>query len=62
METSDECELPESAFKLIALARVAHRDGNRQLEEAAVDKLACNYGIAIYFSCVESVERDLHCT
>jgi hypothetical protein len=52
-------ELPEGASALIALARVAHRDGNRQLERAAVDKLSRDYGIEVRFPCVESVDRDL---
>jgi hypothetical protein len=53
-------ELPEGASALIALARVSHRDGNRKLEQAAADKLAREYGIDVRFTCVESVERDLH--
>ena len=28
-------ELPEGASALIALARIAHRDGNRKLEQSA---------------------------
>lgn len=59
MPTTVENELPEGASALIALARVAHRDGNRQLEQVAVDKLARDYGIGISFQCVQSVNRDL---
>jgi hypothetical protein len=44
---------------LIAVARVAHRDGDRALEQAAVDKLLRDYGIEVRFPCVESVTRDL---
>lgn len=54
-----EPALPNGASSLIALARVAHRDGNRQLEQSAVDKLIRNYGIAVQFPCEESVEHDL---
>ncbi len=32
--------LADGATSLIALARVAHREGNRRLEQAALDKLA----------------------
>jgi hypothetical protein len=52
-------DLPDGAAALIALARVAHRDGDRMLERAAVDKLSHDYGIEVRFSCVESVDRDL---
>ncbi len=54
-----EQELPNGASSLIAVARVAHRDGNRALERAATDKLAKECGIEIRFTCIESVERDL---
>jgi hypothetical protein len=54
-----ENALPDGAASLIALARVAHRDGNRTLERAAADKLARDYGISLCFTCSESVERDL---
>ena len=62
MTTSTEYELPEGASALIALARVSHRDGNRRLEQAAAEKLAREYGINVRFTCVESVDRDLHRT
>jgi hypothetical protein len=52
-------ELPDGASALIAVARVAHRDGDRRLEQAAVDKLLRDYGIQVSFTCVESVARDL---
>jgi len=52
-------KLPDGAIKLIALARVAHREGNRGLEKSAVDKLARVYGIAVRFPCVESVDQEL---
>ena len=51
--------LPHGASSLIALARWAHRDGNRGLEKAATDKLAIDYGIRIGFPCCESVDEDL---
>ena len=51
--------LPDGASALLALARVAHHDGNRRLEQAAADQLARDYGIVVKFACVESVERDL---
>jgi hypothetical protein len=57
-----EHELPDGALTLIALARAAHRDGNRRLEQAAVNKLSHDYGIEVRFPCVESVDRDLHRT
>ena len=52
-------KLPDGASALIALARVAHRDGDRRLERSAVEKLAREYGIEVRFPCVESVDRDL---
>ncbi len=60
MPTSTKNDLPEGASALIALARVAHRDGSRQLEQSARDKLARDYGIEVGFTCAESVDRDLH--
>jgi hypothetical protein len=54
-----EADLPDGAAALIALARVAHRDGDRSLEKAAADKLSRDHGIVVRFTCVESVERDL---
>jgi len=57
-----EPALPNGASSLIALARVAHRDGNRQLEQAVLNKLACEYGLTVGFKCMEAVERDLHQT
>ena len=62
MPTPIENDLPDGASALIALARVAHRDGKRGLEQAAVDKLSRDYGIEIRFPCVESVDRDLRRT
>jgi hypothetical protein len=59
MPDSSNNELPESATGLIALARVAHRNGERQVERAAVDKLARDFGIEVHFPCSESVDRDL---
>lgn len=61
-ENGVKSDLPDGAAALIALARVAHYEGNRQLERSAVDKLVQNYGIAVRFNCVESVDRDLHRT
>lgn len=52
-------KLPDGATALIALVRVAHRDGNRRLEESVQSKLSREYGIELHFPCVESVERDL---
>jgi hypothetical protein len=54
-----EIQLPDGASSLIALARIAHRDGNQELQRAAVDKLSRDFGIRVQFTCVESVERDL---
>lgn len=59
MAANIEPELPDDATSLIALARVAHRDGNRGIEQAAVDKLVREFGIEIHFPCSESVDRDL---
>ena len=61
-ESDVKSELPDGAASLIALARVAHYEGNRQLERSAADKLVQDYGIAIRFNCVESVDRELHRT
>ncbi len=55
-------DLPEGVSALIALVRVAHRDGNRPLEQSARDRLARDYGMSINFPCVESVDRDLRRT
>lgn len=62
MPTKVEQQLPDGVSALIALARVAHRDGDRQLEQSATDKLAREYGIGLCFKCTESVERDLRRT
>ena len=59
MAESDN-NLPAGASALIGLARVAHRDGDRQLEQSVINKLAQEYGLTVGFKCVESVERDLH--
>jgi hypothetical protein len=52
-------ELPNGASELIALARVAHRNGDRRLERSAVNKLVHDFGISVQFRCEESVDRDL---
>ena len=52
-------ELPDGASELIALARVAHRNGNRRLEQSTVTKLVQHYGISVQFPCEQSVDRDL---
>jgi len=57
-----ERKLPEGASALIALARVAHHDGDRQLERSVMDRLARDYGIQVNFTCEQSVERDLRRT
>ncbi len=54
-----EYQLPNGAASLIALARVAHRNGNRGLEQAALAKLARDFGMTVSFPCCESVDRDL---
>lgn len=54
-----ENKLPDGATALIALARVAHRDGNRPLEQSVRDKLAREYGLTLGFTCSESVDREL---
>ena len=51
--------LPTSATNLIALIRVAHRDGRRDLEEAARNKLAQDFGLRVSFVCCESVDEQL---
>ena len=56
---ADKIELPDGASALIALARVAHRDGNRDLELAATDRLIRDYGIQVSFPCCQSVGRDI---
>ncbi len=58
MPTTSE-KLPDGATTLIAVARVAHRDGDRKLERSALDKLAREYGMTVNFTCEESVARDL---
>ena len=60
MPASNNHNLPNGASALIALARVAHRDGDRRLERSAVDKLVRNYGISVQFPCEESVDQVLH--
>ena len=60
MATKTKPELPSDASALIALARVAHRNGDRKLEQSALGKLARDYGIDVRFPCCESVARDLH--
>jgi len=59
MPTTAERELPDGASSLIALARVAHKDGDRELEQATLDRLSRDYGMRVSFSCCESVDRDL---
>lgn len=59
MSSTVNHDLPDGASTLIALARIAHREGNRSLEQSALDKLAREYGINVRFTCVESVDRDL---
>ena len=59
MPTSTKNDLPEGASALIALARVAHREGDRPLEQSARDRLARDYGMSVNFKCVESVDQDL---
>ena len=51
--------LPDGPTALIALARVAHHDGNRRLEQSVRDKLAREFGLTLGFTCVESVDREL---
>ena len=55
----EEESLPDGVSVLIALARVAHHDGDRQLEQAAKDKLAREYGLTVGFVCEQSVDRDI---
>jgi hypothetical protein len=52
-------QLPDNATKLIALARVAHRNGDRRLEQAARDMLTRQHGITVEFPCCRSVEDEL---
>lgn len=59
MTTKTAEPLPEAATSLIALARVAHRDGDRDLERAAREKLVQQYGIDLRFRCEESVNDEL---
>jgi hypothetical protein len=59
MPEKNDYELPDGATALIALARVAHRGGDRTLERAAVGKLARDYGLTVSFPCCQSVDRDL---
>ncbi len=59
MPQQTDQQLPEGANALIALARVAHRDGSRSVEQSAVDRLARDYGIGLHFNCSESVDREL---
>ena len=59
MSAKTDHELPCEATALIALARVAHRNGDRGLEQAAVGKLVRDFGITVSFPCCESVDKDL---
>ncbi len=59
MPAKREHDLPDGAAALIALARIAHRDGDQELERATADKLSHDYGIEVRFPCAESVDRDL---
>jgi len=57
--TSTTDELPDSATGLIALARAAHRDGHKKLEQAAAEKLAREYGMRVTFVCCDAVDADV---
>ena len=59
MANKTENTLPAGATALIALARVSHRNGERQVEKSALDKLTREFGIDLHFPCTESVDRDL---
>lgn len=59
MSITAENELPVGAASLIAVARIAHSEGNRALERSAANKLAKDYGIEVHFTCTESVNREL---
>jgi hypothetical protein len=59
MQNTEQNTLPDKASALIALARVAHRNGDRALERAAREKLVQRYGIDLRFRCEESVDEEL---
>lgn len=52
-------ELPDGASNLIALLRIAHREGDRQVERAIREKLARDYGLSVRFTCIESIKQEL---
>jgi hypothetical protein len=59
MPAKVEHELPDGASALLGLIRAAHREGNRELERAGVEKLSRDYGMTVSFPCCESVDREL---
>ena len=59
MRPAIQHELPEGVIELIAIARIAHRNRNRELEQSATGKLAREYGIVVHFPCCDSVAKDL---
>lgn len=42
-------ELPEDAMQLLSMLRVAHMDGNKDLEKSCADKILEKYGMQISF-------------
>ncbi|WP_168564999.1 hypothetical protein [Crateriforma spongiae] len=57
-----KAKLPVDASRLVALARVAHLNGDKKLERSCNRRLAERFGIRIVFICRDATERELRRT